>query len=528
MMGRRLDEILDAGEPPADIPSWDAGPLLAEAPTQPHMDDSERKKMLQHFVDLGYLEEVPDESEAAVRQTFAQNHAQLATMLVNEGRYEEAMPLLEAAREATPGRPDVVQLLAHCQIRLGLVDMAEATLAPLMGSFRSADALRVLRANLAFQKGDYAGALDTLSDAPPGPQVREIRARALLRLRRWVLAEGVAREMLALDPSSALAWGIVGKAQLGRGEAASALESSRRALALDSVRHEALMVRAQAFSALGRWDESIAAYQDVLRVSPGFFPAYRLLSMALRWRGRDAEADEVRARGQELKATVQEASAGRSERLRKDYADREAARAAVRPPPPPPIDPGDFILVSGLPRSGTSLMMQMLQAAGAPVMTDGKREANEDNPRGFLEWEDVKKLPKDPRVLSAAKGKVVKLLTPLLPHLPSVHRYKMIFMRRPTAEIVRSQYAMLERAGKERLMDEAELARRLDAQVASILRALSKAKQVELLVVDYPELVAAPAPWVDKLAAFLGKEVLPRPEAMVAAVDPKLRRQRVG
>jgi tetratricopeptide (TPR) repeat protein len=490
------------------------------------MDDSERRKMLQHFVDLGYLEELPSEGEAAARATLAQNQAQLAALLVNEGRHEEALPLLEAAREAAPGRPDIPQQLAHCQIHLGLVDLAEATLAPLLAGFRNQDALRVLRANLAFQKGDYAGALSGLEGVSDLPQALEIRARSLLRLRRWVPADAAARAILARDAGSATGWSILAKAQLGRGDAAAALEAVRRALALDALRHEALMVRAQALSALGRWDESIESYAEVLRVSPGFFPAYRLMSMALRWRGRDAEADEVRARGQDLRAAQLSCREARLARLREESLARESARAAVRPPPPPPIKPSQFTLVSGLPRSGTSLMMQMLVAGGAEVMTDGKREPDEDNPRGFLEWEDIKRLPKDPAVLSAAEGKVVKLLTPLLPYLPGAHRYRILFMRRPTTEIVRSQYAMLERAGKPRLIEEGELARRLDAQVAGILKALGSHKQVELLVVDYPDLVAHPSAWVDRIGEFLGQGLLPRPREMASAVDPSLRRQR--
>jgi hypothetical protein len=99
-------------------------------------------------------------------------------------------------------------------------------------------------------------------------------------------------------------------------------------------------------------------------------------------------------------------------------------------------------------------------------------------------------------------------------------------MRRPTAEIVRSQYAMLERAGKPRPLAEDELVRRLDAQVAAILAALAKARQVDLLVVDYPELVADPSPWIAKLGDFLGRDLLREPGAMAAAVDPALRRQR--
>jgi hypothetical protein len=171
-------------------------------------------------------------------------------------------------------------------------------------------------------------------------------------------------------------------------------------------------------------------------------------------------------------------------------------------------------------------MMQMLALGGLEPMTDGIRTPNEDNPKGFLEWEAIKLLPKNPAVLSAAKGKVVKVLTPLLPHLPGIHSYKIIFMRRPTSEVVRSQFAMLERSQKKPQLEEVEVARRMEAQVTHLLKGLGSAKQVKLLVIDYPELVANPTGQIPKIAEFLGKDMLPRPEAMLGAVDATLRRQK--
>jgi tetratricopeptide (TPR) repeat protein len=526
MMGRRLDEILDAGDSPADIPSWDAGPILAEAPTGTHMDDSERKKMLQHFVDLGYLGELPEEGVAAARQTDAQNKAQLAMMLVHEGRYEEALPLLEDAQEGDPGRPDLPQLRTHCLIQLGLPDLAEAVVAPAVASFKNAASLRLLKANLALQSGDFLVALSSLQESDVTPQANEIRARALMRLRRWILAEQAARTLLANDPNLAMGWAILAKAQLGQGRADQSLESARRALALNSRSHEALMVRAQSLAQLGKWVESVVAYQEVVAISPGFAPAHRLMSLSLRWLGRQEEADTARARALELRAANTSYRSEREQRLRTEIAARESARAAVRPPPKPPIEPGEFVIVTGLPRSGTSLMMQMLALGGLEPMTDGIRTPNEDNPKGFLEWEAIKQLPKDPSVLSAAKGKAIKVLTPLLPHLPGVHRYKVLFMRRPTSEVVRSQFTMLERSGKKPQLEEAEVARRMEAQVTQLLKALEAAKQVKLLIVDYPELVANPTNQIPQIAEFLGRDILPRPESMVSAVDGSLRRHK--
>ena len=104
-------------------------------------------------------------------------------------------------------------------------------------------------------------------------------------------------------------------------------------------------------------------------------------------------------------------------------------------------------IVSGLPRSGTSLMMQMLVAGGISPLSDGERKADTDNPRGYLEWERIKQLPDDPGLISEGEGKVVKVISRLLLALPSGHEYRVIFMQRPLPEVLASQDAMMRRRG---------------------------------------------------------------------------------
>src|SRR5271169_4311319 len=104
-------------------------------------------------------------------------------------------------------------------------------------------------------------------------------------------------------------------------------------------------------------------------------------------------------------------------------------------------------IVSGLPRSGTSLMMQMLDAGGLPVLSDGERKADTDNPKGYLEWERIKQLPKDPSLIAEAEGKVVKVISQLILSLPMDHEYRIVFMQRPLPEVLKSQDEMLRRRG---------------------------------------------------------------------------------
>src|SRR3981081_1535412 len=104
-------------------------------------------------------------------------------------------------------------------------------------------------------------------------------------------------------------------------------------------------------------------------------------------------------------------------------------------------------IVSGLPRSGTSLMMQMIAAGGLPVLCDGERKADTDNPKGYLEWGRIKQLPKDPGLIAEAEGKVVKVISQLILSLPSGHEYRVVLMQRPLPEVLKSQDEMLRRRG---------------------------------------------------------------------------------
>jgi hypothetical protein len=182
-------------------------------------------------------------------------------------------------------------------------------------------------------------------------------------------------------------------------------------------------------------------------------------------------------------------------------------------------------IVSGLPRSGTSLMMQMLVAGGMTALSDGERAPNVDNPRGYLEWERIKTLPEDPGCIAEAKGKVVKVISRLLLSLPESHEYTVIFMQRPLPEILASQDAMLRRRG----------AYKDDANPGAIVAAFGKhlrevyawleAKpHVRALEVRYHDVLNQPKAISEKLANFLGIPL--DTAAMANQVDTSLYRNR--
>jgi hypothetical protein len=189
----------------------------------------------------------------------------------------------------------------------------------------------------------------------------------------------------------------------------------------------------------------------------------------------------------------------------------------------------EFVIVSGLPRSGTSMMMQMLAAGGAPVMVDDSRRADESNPEGYYEWEGVKRLLRNPAAIEEAEGKVVKVVSLLLGWLPRAHRYKVVFMRRPVEEMIASQQKMLERAGvAQPLADTARLQRLVASHQEAVIERLQDLPYVDVLVVDHGEAVSRPAETADRVARLLGPAWISMPSAMAAVVKPELWRERSG
>jgi hypothetical protein len=186
----------------------------------------------------------------------------------------------------------------------------------------------------------------------------------------------------------------------------------------------------------------------------------------------------------------------------------------------------DYVtVVSGLPRSGTSVMMQMLVAGGLAPLSDGARTADEDNPRGYLELEAVKRTRQDPSWLAAAAGKVVKVIHLLLRDLPADRQYRVIFLRRSVAEVVASQRAMLARSGRQgaNLPDD-KLAAVFEAQVRETEGWLARQPNFRLLAVEHRDLIQRPAEMARAVNEFLGGGL--DEAAMAAVVDPALYRQR--
>jgi hypothetical protein len=187
-----------------------------------------------------------------------------------------------------------------------------------------------------------------------------------------------------------------------------------------------------------------------------------------------------------------------------------------------------IVIVSGLPRSGTSLAMKMLDAGGMPQIVDGIRTADKDNPKGYFEDERVKDLHKmtDKTWVRDARGKALKVISFLLKDLPDTNRYKVVFMRRHLDEVLASQNKMIEHRGEKNETPDDQMKKIYEEHLKQVYALLEKQPHFEVLYVDYTGVLEDPRGQAARIRDFLG---LPLDvEKMASVADKALYRNRAA
>ena len=305
---------------------------------------------------------------------------------------------------------------------------------------------------------------------------------------------------------------------------------------------------------MGRVERAVEALEVALSQNPNFAEAHRRLSQIYSKRILDPEKAALHQR---LASGIREENR-RRERAAKDVpipeqipvnleemlpkvpaverADKEApaklgpvARIGQAPEPQSELPPGgtadEFItVVTGLPRSGTSMMMQMLHAGGVAPLADELRQADEDNPRGYFELKAATRLRDDPAWVVDAQGKSIKVVVQLLHHLPQGFHYRVIFMQRNIDEVLNSQSKMLERQGKEGATLSDDRMKNVFQRQLTQTRQMLKKNRIPTLFVPYAQAVENPTRIAQRVAEFLGPSL--GAQAMAAAIEPTLYRQR--
>ncbi len=293
--------------------------------------------------------------------------------------------------------------------------------------------------------------------------------------------------------------------------------------------------------ALGFDDEAITSLNQAVEQNPNFPEAFLELADIMKKRNQPLLVEQYEQRAAKLKEMQRQkedqAVIGELIELTEEQIDAQLPKFPERPATldlPLGVKPDDqqkpqstengVTIVSGLPRSGTSLMMQMLHAGGCAIRQDEVREADENNPRGYFEYEPVKRLNQDNQWVGEAGGQALKVVSPLLPYLPQKVAYRIIIMERDPVEIAASQRSMLERLRTEggQLTDE-QIIDFATKQIAQNI-AMLEAHKVPHLRVPFREAVDNPAAVAAQVNAFLGGQL--NEAAMAGVADATLHRER--
>ena len=545
MDGRPLLEAFEIAPKVETIPSWEkrAGESGMHTSDQ-QLDPNQANELMQQFAALGYIEDPGADKEKQAESAEIEAKYNLARTYLWKNRPDQAQPLFEEIVRRRPWEDRFLLQLASVYFRAGYLRQAERLLSASYDMANPGSAtILLLWGRIKLALGDLDAGFQCLIAAekmnPRAPGIYAHLGDVYQRMLSWKDAEKAYGKAIELDQDNAFAWQGLSSIYRRYGDNQKTVDTALRAVSLLHRLPIAHFNIGVALARAGHHDRAVVAFETALRFHPDMVNAHRFLATLHKSDGDPAKADFHRA---ELERLMRE------RRSKRHLGEKNRDKLFDLPPIPPlqerneillrerpdPVSSKEksgriFVLVSGLPRSGTSLMMQMLEAGGAKVLTDEKRAADVDNPKGYYEWEPIKQIDKKPEVLDedGLDGSAIKCISMLLQSLPLKHNYKVIFMTRPIDEVMQSQRKMIDRlATKGAELDTEQLHRGLTAHRDEIRSWLKSVPHMDFIEIDYPTLVRDPLPQIARIVEFLGADRLPNSTAMARVVDPSLHRKK--
>jgi tetratricopeptide (TPR) repeat protein len=577
MDGKVLNDVFI--EPPLldRIESWDTEPGDAgQHPPDARIDTRSSAEAFQQLVDLGYVAPPGPDTRKNVEQAISELKYNLARACLDGSEQQRAATLLHEIWEDHPQEHrfgatyiEVLGMLGRLTERRQAIETlterieryareAEEKLKVEEKKERKPDAkptpaeeyelrrwrelifprpklLAWLRTSQSLLERDISGArrefkkLGDLSEA--GPELWLRAAGACVQMGQLDRAAEFVQRVLAVDPESHAALSLAAEIHFRQKKPTEAIKAATDSLSLIYFQPALHALLGEALLETGQLDAAEKELQVALAQYPGLVRAHETLARLYREHRPDpakAFAHEGRARSMRIEARTHRQSSAQPARSK-------GAKPSPLPPPTAtarvawPGVPADQIvtIVTGLPRSGTSMMMQVLAAGGFTPLMDEQRPADSDNPFGYLEFQPAIELARNAKWIPQARGKAVKIVAQLLPFLPPGEKYQVLFMHRDLQEIVASQRAMLERLGREGgRLEEDDLMTVFRNQLQVVLAKLAQRDDVRVLHLQYVNLTESPAEVVSELATFLGGKL--DCQRAASAIRPELRRQRLG
>ncbi len=546
MEGRVLAELFREPRTTTIATSWpEQYPLTGNqesGPDDPVSLDTIGRTLAAHFARLQVVDSMipmrPD-----VRRVRERMRWYLALSFLDGRNPSRALPLLEELSHEEPESDLYALRLAGCQLQLNMLQEARASVDLVLAMSPDSTAARMLLARLEQRSGHAEPALRQLQELermnPGGVFLYDQMGLAYLRLRHWPQAIEQFRKALELEPDDAAAYLGVARGSLGARCYEDAADAALSSIGISYQQPVAHYILGLALARQEKTEQALKAFEVAAVLAPESPRAhYQLLRFKRSLGASEAElAPHRRAvagmtRGKrEIQAQISEQAERREEQRRaltaarrqRDASEWEEAVLAGYPDMPRDSTPMNLTVVSGLPRSGCSLVAQMLAVGGHELHSDKPGDPT------VSDWLALRQLPRKPDVLDEARGKAVKILSPLLSALPQVHHYKILFVHRPLAEIVMSQQQVLQQCGRDLDMtfSAAEGARLLARHRSAVLGWLRIAPNIDLLELDYPKLCEEPAVYIDQIVDFIGQDRLPFFQNMSAVVDDSRHRVRL-
>ena len=522
MDGKILADAFSSPVRPEFVDSWesvdgDAGLHPPDMRNDPLAD----QEALEQLVALGYIDPPEGDVRKNVEKTSDESHYNLARVYLNVRRYDQALPLLEYLYEKDPDQVRYGFYLAKCLEALRRFDDCRRVVNDVISRCGAeVPRLNVLRGSLSLLEKRYDKALEYLlqaENAGSDPILHNQIGRVYGKMKLWQNAERAFLAAIDIDPDNAdshdgLAW-----VYLNREQWEDAAEMALSAAGLRFQFPRAHYHLGLALTEMAYYERAAEAFEICLSMASGVADARRkLIGLYEKHLNRIERAEMHRQWLEKAKAPASGMQKGRVRKTDKRL---------------PPTRRGDHFgpeavtVVSGLPRSGTSLMMQMLARGGMSVLADEVRKADEDNPRGYYEYEKAKSLLADDSWMGNARGKAVKIVVPLLMRLPRQYNYRIIVMERDMWQILASQKKMRERkkdaAG---FVDMEQLRKTYQRWMEEVRGHVAAWNNARVLFMSYADAVSDPMSAAEAVNDFLCGFL--RPSQMAMAAVPELYRQR--
>ena len=582
-VGRDMDgkSLVSVFEEPTNadlIDSWEQVPGNdGRHPEDLNVAPVDAHESLQQLVELGYIEKPDEDQNKATRQTVRELRYNLARDYMDSHHLPEAIREFEQLWDEFPDESRFGVKLFNCYLKSNDVDRAESTLKRLVqekkrysreaaieikkwqddhgedfdaSKLNQKDARRFmrlrrravtnpntfsyLRGSLLHAKGEFHQALKVRENATGAqtynqPSLVQKRGQCYLGLEQWKEAKIEFDKMLELEPANAGAYLGLAQSELGFNHPKKAVSAARSSIGLVYHNPTAHFVLGHALLKLGRKKQALEALHVAIQQNTVFPDCHRLLAKLFKAEGDLTKSEKHERLAEKAAQRLQQYRDGSAipvdADLELDIAmDQTLGIAEVCRSDMTYDLANTVVVVSGLPRSGTSMMMQMLQSGGFKILADEIREADPSNPNGYFEYEPVKKLGDENGWVNEACGHAVKIVTHLLPELPRDLKYIVIYMARPLNEVVTSQSKMLARLNRSGArISNRQLAAIFKKQVDYVSNSLQDFEDVTALNVDYADAISDPIAVSKKINQLLGGSL--DVNAMASAVDPSLRNE---